>query len=115
MTEPTWKDELLQRWAVLNEPQAGRALLHWGPDADPIDVLEDLLRASDFDSLIAAQRLANEIRAELARGREAVEVLRSVQWMQHRCLTCDAWEPTPGQQPNHAPDCRLAKLIGWKP
>jgi hypothetical protein len=57
-----------------------------------------------------AERLA----AELARGREAVELLRDNQWGHSGgctyCYTCNQDE-----RDGHAPDCRLAKVIASKP
>jgi hypothetical protein len=54
--------------------------------------------------------------AELARGREAVEVLRECEWeglkvsedVFDTCPLCEGRRTIAG----HAPDCRLAKVIG---
>jgi hypothetical protein len=57
-----------------------------------------------------SERVAMTLSAELARGREAVEVLRSVEWESGElatCPVCDRWE-----KDGHSPDCRLAKVIG---
>jgi hypothetical protein len=60
--------------------------------------------------------------AELARGREAVEVLREVEWSatwQHEDSNYQGTDACPDcghrKLESHAPDCRLAEVIGEKP
>lgn len=164
MTEPTWKDELLQRWWSMCSEEERRLLTAWATDAcsdyTPALALADLcisvalnnskaiaeagrtLRslidaelatasASEFwrTNAIAWQDWAADLlmkhglqledgqhgnesarailEAELARGREAVEVLREADGASGRCPVCTAGLVFGG----HAPDCRLAKVI----
>lgn len=61
-----------------------------------------------------SERVAMTLSAELARGREAVEMLRECEWsgdaLHYSCPICEN-----AKFSGHAPDCRLAKVIGVKP
>jgi hypothetical protein len=131
MTEPTWKDPLLNwtpseltRLHVPPQPTATywllaierelmnrtwlgtgntRFLLRDGELTPLPDPVNDALRG-DADSLRSL------IDAELARGREAVEVLRSVEW--NGDVNDDGFCPMcTGGYKTHAHDCRLASLL----
>lgn len=120
MTEPTWKDPLLREWekdglepwtdAVLQQHKAPR-------NAIPTDVLVVLVLAQAVETNHGADyyRLRSLIDAELARGREAVDVLRGSVTFGRPCPWCECYVMLDMRDNGHAPDCRLAKVIGEKP
>jgi lipopolysaccharide biosynthesis regulator YciM len=119
MTEPTWKDPLLAEWwEGCSEETKANGYLGRNLTVDPSRLTAASLLAFWFPCLFAEQADADRLRAlidaELARGREAVEVLRECEWsgdaLHYSCPICEN-----AKFSGHATDCRLAKVIGEKP
>jgi hypothetical protein len=125
MTEPTWKDELCEIWWRDCCEDTRNAMVHTHRDRNALFVLESLTGSinclprweRELEDVLGADadRLRSLIDAELARGREAVEVLRGCVTFGRPCPWCE-WDTALHEKNHgHSPDCRLAKLIGEKP
>lgn len=85
-----------------------------GEELPPTEL--SISRSALMDAQYAAKVEYDRMRAELSAAQEMREVLRELEWTQHRCPLCDGWEQTPEDRERgtggHSPDCRLARLIG---
>jgi hypothetical protein len=124
MTDPTWKDPLLAKWwegcSEQTRDDLGGEDIPGLTDHSPSSVLRKMSNMADYDIDPVfhreTNRLSEFIDAELSRGREAVRVLRGLEWSSLGNLdTLQCPECRLSRHDGHAPDCRLAKVIGGKP